>query len=730
MSPDRLYELLPVIYRQRDIEMGYPLRELLRVVAEQVDQVENDIAQLYENWFIETCDDWVVPYIGDLLGHQPAVNELGVTASDGAPTHKVLSARREVANAIRFKRRKGSLWLLEQLSEAVAGWPSRAVEFGRRVAQAQSIVHLHGRRAGTVDLRSERRLDRIVTPFNSISHTADVRPIGSDRALGAYNVHNVAVYVWRLPVHPATKAVAHCFEEAGDHCYTISSLGHDIPLYHRPVADPEPEDIADEVNLPVPIRRETLAERTGGAGRTGVSETYYGEGRSLAIWANNWADLDLSKPVPADRIIAADLSDWEYRPPKDFLAVDPELGRIVFPPSQLPEEGVTVTYHYAFGMNIGGGEYERDLDYVPDVRVYRVGAALPLKTIAAALERWRDEKPLRTEKPRQTVIELGDNGVYKEPIDVELDDKESLEIRAKIGTRPVIDLLDWRTSRSDAMSITGGTGSSFTLDGILLAGRDVEIRGPLDELVIRHCTLVPGWSLHPDMKPRRPSEPSLAISSTTARIRIERSIIGSIHVSQDDPSADPLVLTITDSIVDATDLESPVISTPDSTIAPVVLVASRSTFLGCVHANAIELADNCIFAGQVQSARRQYGCMRYCYVPPASRTPPRFCCQPDLAEASLRESEASQGLSSSELQTLQQAEQLRLQPQFASMRYGEPAYGRLSLSCAEEIKRGADDRSELGVFHDLFEAQRIDRLRSRLADYVPAGTDVGLVFAS
>ncbi|MBK9095059.1 MAG: hypothetical protein IPM84_20320 [Anaerolineae bacterium] len=32
--------------------------------------VEDDISRLYDNWFIETCQEWVVPYIGDLLGVQ------------------------------------------------------------------------------------------------------------------------------------------------------------------------------------------------------------------------------------------------------------------------------------------------------------------------------------------------------------------------------------------------------------------------------------------------------------------------------------------------------------------------------------------------------------------------------------------------------------------------------------------------------------------------------------
>ena len=54
---DYLYELLPVVHRARDVERGYPLRALLRVVNEQVNVLEDDISQLYENWFIETCED-------------------------------------------------------------------------------------------------------------------------------------------------------------------------------------------------------------------------------------------------------------------------------------------------------------------------------------------------------------------------------------------------------------------------------------------------------------------------------------------------------------------------------------------------------------------------------------------------------------------------------------------------------------------------------------------------
>src|SRR6266567_8584383 len=118
-NPDRLYDLLPVVHRLRDAEQGYPLQALLRVITEQVNVVEDDIAQLYENWFIETCQDWVVSYIGDLLGYR-VVHEAGepgdVLTIEERLRNKILIPRRDVANTIHDRRRKGTLKLLEELA--------------------------------------------------------------------------------------------------------------------------------------------------------------------------------------------------------------------------------------------------------------------------------------------------------------------------------------------------------------------------------------------------------------------------------------------------------------------------------------------------------------------------------------------------------------------------------------------------------------------------------------
>ena len=122
--------------------------------------------------------------------------------------------------------------------------------------------------------------------------------------------------------------------------------------------------------------------------------------------------------------------------------------------------------------------------------------------------------------------------------------------------------------------------------------------------------------------------------------------------------------------------------------------------------------------------------MRFCYVPIGCRTPRRYSCQPDLVVKPIQDNFAQGTISAAERDRRLAIEQLRVKPQFTARRYGEPGYGQLALTCAEEIKRGADDESEMGVFHDLYQPQREANLRARLDDYMPAGSNAGIIFAS
>ena len=72
----------------------------------------------------------------------------------------------------------------------------------------------------------------------------------------------------------------------------------------------------------------------------------------------------------------------------------------------------------------------------------------------------------------------------------------------------------------------------------------------------------------------------------------------------------------------------------------------------------------------------------------------------------------------------------RVRPQFNSVRYGTPTYAQLTATCAPEITRGADDESEMGAFHDLFQPQRAADLRVRLNEYMPADMAAGVIYAS
>ena len=737
---DRLYRLLPDIYRKRDAERGYPLQALLRLIAEQANVVEDDIAQLYENWFIETAEQWAVPYIGALVGYRPLRvpgEEVDPASERGREISRLLIPRREVANSIRYRRRKGTLAVLELLSRDVAGWPGWAVEFFKLLGWNQQLNHQHPERARIADLRHMNTLDLIDGPFDSLAHSVDVRRIGSNRTRGRYNIPSVGLFVWRLRAYSVSKTPAYCAEAIGPHCFNFSVLGQDAPLFTSPEQESSPTKIAEELNLPVPIRLRALVENL---------EAYYGPDKSFAVWAEDWAGYDAEQPIPASAIIPADLSGWHYVPPRDHVAVDPRLGRLVFPPDQLPRKGTRVRYHYGFSANLGGGEYRRRLsdpatrasqqgDVWDEVEpsVYRVGENEAFARIGDALDQWREDAPL------DAVIELTDSGVYVEPIGIELGPEQTLQLRAAQGRRPVIRLLDWQTDLPDALTVGMSAASRFTMDGLSVTGRGLRLRGPAPnpqgdtpapvcptQVVIRHCTLVPGWGLKSDCEPVRPTEASLELWNLRASLRIEHSILGAIQINQDEVGEDPIPVRISDSILDATDPEREVIGAPGYAVAHAVLSIKRCTVFGIVDVHAMELVEDSIFMDCVNVARRQLGCMRYSYVKQGCRTPRRYHCQSDLVvravEEQLEDPETRDALIA--------CERLRVRPQFTSRRYGTPGYAQLARDCAVEIKTGAHDEAEMGAFHDLFQPQRAANLRVRLEEFTPAGMEVGISYAS
>lgn len=822
---DRLYNLLPAIYRIRDAETGWQLQALLRVIAEQVNVVEDDIAQLYENWFIETCQDWVVPYLGDLVGYQQ-VHEAGepgdIFTVEGRERNAILISRRDVANTIRYRRRKGTIALLEQLARDVADWPyAYAVEFYKHLSITQNDNFVRSDRGRMIDIRDNSALYYIGSPFAQESHTVDVRRIVSSHSQGRYNIPSVGLFIWRLKVYPVTKMPAYCDEDAGKHCYTFSVLGNDVPLYTNPapratVGGGQPI-VVDELNFPNPIGRRAFKKRlTDYYGNIGQnksleiwtieaardehtsherSEEYHaehheyhqqpahhkhhpehehraGHGPQLVRPAAS-AKQTLDTPdaqdiqgapvqsaaprlqlVTPDRIIAADLSGWRYRPSRGKVAVDTQLGRIAFPPGHEPK-GVYVSYYYGFSTEMGGGEYHRPIIQPADAQVFQVqkSAAAPSSTttplspgmpgptdtpqhlytsISAALAAWQQWKQQNGQQPEPLpehgVIEIIDNGVYTEQLAIELEEYEYLTIRAADRKRPVLRLVDWNENKADSLNVTGEYGSRFTLDGLLITGRPVNFEGTIDTVHIRHCTLVPGWGIDCDCHPHRSANPSLLIYQRGKTVNIEKSIVGSLLIYQDEVREEPLHIDMSDCILDATSEKRNAASAPDDNIAYGILNLTRCTVFGRLLVHAIDLAENSILCGLITVARRQRGCMRFCAFVPCSRTPRRYECQPDLVDQAV--DARLKGQPKEARNAAKQLERDRVRPRFNSTSYGKPTYCQLALTCAPEIKSGVDDESEMGVFHDLFQPQRAANLRTRLDDYTPAGMETGVIYVS
>jgi hypothetical protein len=261
-DPDRLYNLMPAVYRERDEEEGFPLRDLLRLINEQADLVAADIQLLWDNFFIETCQRWAIPYIGDLVANNLLHNAQDPRAPDTAgelfpdlngpdlrPTGAIRT-RADVAKTIYYRRRKGTLPMLEELARDVIGWAAHAVEFFQLLTWSQNLNHLRPSSTGCVDLRDPEAVDRLDGASDFMSHTVDVRRPRQDE--GWYNIRNIGFFLWRLTSYPAEDVVARAGAQPWQ--YSFSPLGNAAPLFSRLRREGDEAGLAGELHVPGPIR--------------------------------------------------------------------------------------------------------------------------------------------------------------------------------------------------------------------------------------------------------------------------------------------------------------------------------------------------------------------------------------------------------------------------------------------------------------------------------------------
>lgn len=685
-STDNLYHLLPAVYRIRDAERGYPLRAFLRIIAGQVNIVKEDIDRLWDNFFIETCDDWIIPYIGDLVANNPL--------------HDIERPNRaDVAKTIYYRRRKGTLPMLEELARDVTGWGCHAIEFFQLLGWTQNLNHLRLHSKGCPNVRDLQTMDLVDTPFDSVSHTVDVRAI--DQTEGWYNIRNIGFFLWRLQSYPLENVPARPVDGTGDYRYHFNTLGNPAPLFHHPLREGDETGLAGEIHIPGPIRPAAFYFNL---------EDYYGKEKSLYIIKDRVVE------VQSQDILCKNLKNWD-RPPAGKVGVDVERGRMTFAENEEPRE-LIVSYHYGFSADVGGGQYERrnkltdpqNADWEITVRQIQENQdEVPM--INEALTAW-----ISKGKPKG-IIHIADNGIYEESLQIELADDRWLAIEANNGQRPTVRL----TGSGNIELIGNHPSAGLSLNGLVIEGA-IDIQGGLGQLQVLHCTLVPGLSLNENGEPVHPSIQADA-SNTGLDVDIDHSIVGVLRLPKEMTR-----LTLRDSILDGSGEVAIACIGTDNEAGPST-VLERTTVLGAVFVKEIILANEVIFTRRAIAERTQTGCVRFSYVPEDSRTPRRFRCQPDLA-LSKRAKELNL-TSAADLPANERTLILaRLQPGFTSAHYGHPAYGQLSYNCPEEIKTGAEDGSEMGVFHHLRQPQREANLRIRLEEYLPFGLKPGFIYVT
>ena len=743
---DRLYALLPAVYREQDAQNGFALRGLTRVVGGQLDLLEADVAQLWSDLFIETCRAWVIPYIGDLVSNNllydggrdsTSANELftDLAGPDLRPP-VAIRTRADVAKTICYRRRKGTLPMLEELARDVTGWPAHAVEFFELLGWTQYLEHYRPQ-ACWFDVRSHERDERIDGAFDEASHTVDVTPISIFD--GWHSIKNIGFFLWRLVPNRLFVDAAQTATPWG---FTFSPLGNPAPLFVHPRREDEENGLSTELHVPGPIRRvyfgqdlrrhqvlppPDFTDLYGLPSDPGlVGPPTLSEDASLFVISDE-------TPVLPANIRCRRLEAWPAaRPAGAVVWIDPQQGKLALGAGFDETKPVRVFMTFGFPAALGGGAYERRAWLArrdPGLTEYdvRLGAAAPqFPDVVSALAQWQaDGRPNAT-------IRILDSRTYALPAGITLSSLRRLTIEAANGERP---LLRTRTAGFDVDAdavpppdpeLRGG----LTLCGLLVEGF-IHVVGDVGRLRLLHTTLVPGRALKEDgsAKSTDPSivvEPALATGArinARLRIQIAFSVCGPVECPDHAEG-----IWLLDSIVDGLG-GTALAARASAHSAP--LDIERTTFLGRVRVHELDASES-IFTGRVDTERTQAGCVRFSFVPRGSRTPRRYRCQPDLGiKEALREALAADpGLTPAEKDAVRQFVGDWLRPSFVTTTYGRPEYCQLSPSCRREIRTGAEDGSEMGAYCHLKQPQRESNLRIRLDEYLPFGLDAGLIYVT
>lgn len=722
------------------------LRALLAVIEQELEVVEADIQGLYENWFVETADEWALPYLGDLLG---------VTQLHTIKSAQVYSNRAYIANTLRYRRRKGTAAVLEQLARDVTNWRCRVVEFFQLLATTQHVNHIRPWNYRTPHLRAPfsnasgidgaNRLELVDSPFTNAARTTEVRHI-VDRG-GRWNIPNIGIFLWRLQSYPLKRVTARSFSTPADQRFWFNPLGIDAPLFNAPQTETTINHLAEEPNVPDCLRRRALyddldAYRQALLSPTGAPKTvYFGTKPVFEIHLNGQ-----DAPLKPEELSICDLSNWGkvgwIAPASQSftradgtafstqVGIDPHLGRLAVLSGVTGVTSVEVSYNYGFSADLGGGPYDRAEsleDFNFDEVTWQVGVSQKATPVPGKIvNSFTEAINLWNAQPAGTVgiIAVMDSRTYIENLQgaqsIQLPERSKLLLAAADWSAQPVDGLIGVAERvvgkitpslcrphlRGNLSVHGSANANESsqgavwLNGLLIEGQVTVLVGNLGALEMRHCTIAPpAGALRVNPSGNKTTE------NDQLSIALQRCILGTVVLPESVPA-----LHCTDCIIAPS--SGPAIQAPGSQAT-----LNTSTVTGQVYVQSLEASET-IFTSLVHVERRQTGCVRFSHVPGGSRTPRRYHCQPDLALKDITDPNQTHRL------------RAYLTPIFTSDDYGNPGYMQLDQAVAEEIATGAEDGAEMGAFNHLKQALRTANLRQALKEYLRFGLEAGIFYVN
>jgi hypothetical protein len=724
-TPTPIYSLLPAVFRTADAAQGGPLQALFEVLESQYGLVKGNAWQLYNDQFIETCAPWVIPYIGQLIGYSTVY-----TAALASP-----DSRAEVANTIGYRRRKGTLVAMEQITHDVSGRTTMAVEEFKRLVTTLSLRDVRPWSKATANLRLGCALEDQCGPFNRLNRTIDVRnisprvqpppppgtppapdPTPLDIAIhggGRFNIPDIAVWMWRWQSWTITNAPAYSLGQGG---YFFSSLGGPVPLFQTVPEEPAPFSwLIAEADVPEPIRRRQACANP--------ANFYPG---SLELIADG-------QPVPVDQIVFANLAELPgcrvCTVPDGMIAIDPELGRIQYAADVALPGDLRVNYNYGAPAAIGGGPYDRTTyivqpgtqagsEFVNSASLFwAVVGSAAYPTLESAVVAWNQLPPnsagtIVLQNFESYEIDLTGANAIQIPAEsslliasaaIALDGAPEWN-RACVTLRGNIEIVAPPVALGpDGLALPVG---QVQISGVWLSGQLI-LSGDEACVQVADSTLVPGIALDSYGEAVDPGEPSVTGSALGFTLCLNRVIAGPIAL----PSSS--TARICNGVVDAGSQYRPAFAGADLASPGATLHVENSTIIGRVWAEAIRLASNTIFYARlgkrdpwqapVWAARVQVGCVRFSWLPAGSIAPRQYECLPPDA-----------------------ASEPALEPTFVTLGFGKPGYCLLSGDVPMAVWKGADNGSQMGVYYQIQETEAVANIQIRSAEYLPANLQSGV----